>query len=164
MSPISDRPPVSLYLPRLDENPSAVCPLISGLWRVGRNFVILAQHTDEVTQLDQHVSDLQQALLPLITECKLTRNNTTSIYRYTIVLSYICALIRSCIRSHTVVMLSGARRPCVHLGCVTPAARCKFYLQLPLGSSILSYHCERLTRQFGIVTQITTGTFTNHYR
>ena len=99
------------------------------------------------------MSDLQQALLPLITECKLTRNNTTSIYRYTIVLSYICALIRSCIRSHTVVMLSGARRPCVHLGCVTPAARCKFYLQLPLGSSILSYHCERLTRQFGIVTQ-----------
>ena len=88
----------------------------------------------------------------MITECKLTRNNTTSIYRYTIVLSYICALIRSCIRSHTVVMLSGARRPCVHLGCVTPAARCKFYLQLPLGSSILSYHCERLTRQFGIVT------------
>ena len=100
------------------------------------------------------MSDLQQALLPLITECKLTRNNTTSIYRYTIVLSYICALIRSCIRSHTVVMLSGARRPCVHLGCVTPAARCKFYLQLPLGSSILSYHCERLTRQFGIVTQL----------
>ena len=99
------------------------------------------------------VSDLQQALLPLIIECKLTRTNTTSIYRYTIVLSYICALIRSCIRSHTVVMLSGARRPCVHLGCVTPAARCKFYLQLPLGSSILSYHCERLTRQFGIVTQ-----------
>ena len=31
------------------------------------------------------------------------------------------------------------------MGFVSSAAHCKFYLQLPLGSSILSYHCERLT-------------------
>ena len=40
------------------------------------------------------MSDLQKALLPLISEYKLTRNTTIRIYRYTFVLSYVFDRIR----------------------------------------------------------------------